>query len=115
MTEGVIDTLNVQWRNILGQPLNATVGRQDILLGDGWLVGDGTPQDGSWTYFLDSARVTYELKEQHTTFEAIGIMQDATGYRLASPHQLYGPVPDRTKRKGRDLQRRQHLAAREFR
>jgi hypothetical protein len=77
MTEGIFDNLNVQWRNILKQPLTATVGRQDIFLGDGWLVGDGTPQDGSWTYFLDSARVTYELKEQHTTLEGIGIIQDA--------------------------------------
>jgi hypothetical protein len=76
-TEGVFDNLNVKWKNILGQPLTATVGRQDIFLGDGWLVGDGTPFDGSWTYFLDSARLAYELKEQHTTIEAIGIIQSA--------------------------------------
>jgi hypothetical protein len=76
-TEGIIDNLNAQWRNILKQPAAITVGRQDIFLGDGWLVGDGTPFDGSWTYFLDSARFTYELKEQRTTVEAIGIIQDA--------------------------------------
>jgi hypothetical protein len=76
-TEGVIDNLNVKWKNILSQPLTATVGRQDIFLGDGWLVGDGTPYDGSWTYYLDSARFTYDLKEQHTTIEVIGIMQEA--------------------------------------
>ncbi len=81
--EGLIDNLNIQWRNVLEQPLNVTVGRQDYLpgtpsgLGDGWLVGDGTPQDGSWTYFLDSARFTYTLKEQHTTIDVIGIIQEA--------------------------------------
>ncbi len=76
MTEGMIDGLNVQCRNILQQPATVTVGRQDIFLGDGWLVGEGTPYDGSWTTYLDAGRLTYEMKEQHTTFEAIGIIQD---------------------------------------
>jgi hypothetical protein len=75
-TEGIVDALNVQWKNILQQPLSITFGRQDLFLGDGWLVCDGTPNDGSWTTYLDAARITYELKEQHTVFEAIGIMQD---------------------------------------
>jgi hypothetical protein len=76
-TEGIVDGLNAQWRNVLQQPLTLTVGRQDILLGDGWLVAEGTPNDGSWTVYLDAARLTYELKNQHTVFEAIGIIQDA--------------------------------------
>jgi hypothetical protein len=75
-TEGVVDNLNVSWKNILKQPLTFTVGRQDIKLGDGWLVGDGTPLDGSWTYFMDSARAIMEFKEAHTAIEAIGIIQD---------------------------------------
>jgi len=76
-TEGVIDNLNAKWKDIGGLPLTATVGRQDIFLGDGWLVGDGTPFDGSWTYFLDSARFAYNLKDQQTVIEAIGIVQSA--------------------------------------
>jgi hypothetical protein len=76
-TEGVVDALSVQWKNILQQPLAITVGRQDLFLGDGWLVGEGTPYDGSWTTYIDSARLSYELKDQHTLFEAIGIIQDA--------------------------------------
>ena len=77
ISELMTDSLNVKWKNALGLPMVVTVGRQDILLGDGWLTGDGTPLDGSWTYFLDAARFTYELKDQHTTIEAIGIMQSA--------------------------------------
>jgi hypothetical protein len=76
-TEGIVDNLNVRWTNILTLPLSTTVGRQDIFLGDGWLTGDGTPYDGSWTYFLDSARLAYDLNDQHTTIETIGIIQDA--------------------------------------
>lgn len=76
-TEGVIDGLNVQWRNIAGLPATLTAGRQDLSLGEGWLILEGTPNDGSATLFLDSARFTYELPEQHTTFDAIGICQFA--------------------------------------
>ncbi|HVM48531.1 MAG TPA: alginate export family protein [Candidatus Acidoferrum sp.] len=73
---GIIDNLNVQWRKAFGLPVTVTVGRQDIFLGDGWLVGDGTPEDGSFTTFLDSARITVNLAEQKTTIDAIGIIQD---------------------------------------
>jgi hypothetical protein len=74
---GIFDAVNVQWKNALSLPMTITVGRQDLFLGDGWLVAEGTPYDGSWTTFIDSARVTYNLKEQHTVIEAIGIIQDA--------------------------------------
>ena len=74
---GIIDNLNVKWKEPLDQQMTVTVGRQDIFLGDGWLVGDGTPEDGSFTTFLDSARATYELKDYHTTIDAIGIVQYA--------------------------------------
>ena len=77
MGEGVFDSVNIKWKNIGGLPLAASLGRQDLFLGDGWLVGDGTPFDGSWTYFLDSARITYDLKDQNTTIDAIGIIQEA--------------------------------------
>ena len=72
---GIIDNLNVQWKKPLDLPATLTVGRQDIFLGDGWLVGDGTPEDGSFTYFLDAARFTYNLEDQQTTIDAIGIVQ----------------------------------------
>ncbi|MBI5387990.1 MAG: alginate export family protein [Verrucomicrobia bacterium] len=79
-TEGIIDILNFKWKQVLGAPLTLTVGRQDILMGDfydWWLVSDGTPLDGSRTFFLDAARVTLDLKEQKTTIDAMGIIQHA--------------------------------------
>jgi hypothetical protein len=74
---GIVDNLNVQWKKPLDLPATFTVGRQDLFLGDGWLMGDGTPGDGSWTYFMDAARFTYNLEEQHTTIDAIGLLQYA--------------------------------------
>jgi hypothetical protein len=77
---GILDTANVKWANILDQPLTITAGRQDLMFGEagnGWLVFDGTPSDGSWTYFLDSARVAYDARELKTRFDAVYIDQNA--------------------------------------
>jgi hypothetical protein len=77
---GIFDNINVKWNNALGQPLTLTAGRQDITIGDfwnWWLVADGTPLDGSWTYFLDSVRATFDAKELKTKFDVIYISQSA--------------------------------------
>ncbi|HUI08280.1 MAG TPA: alginate export family protein [Verrucomicrobiae bacterium] len=77
---GIVDTLNVKWSNIFDQPISLTAGRQDIMLGDyydWWLVVDGTPDDGSWTLFLDSIRATAEAKGIQTKFDLIYIQQNA--------------------------------------
>ena len=52
-----------------------TVGRQDIILGDGWLVLEGTPLDGSTSIYFDAARSTTELKDIQTTLDLIYINQ----------------------------------------
>jgi hypothetical protein len=74
---GIIDTFNAQWKKPLDLPATVTVGRQDIFLGDGFLVGDGTPEDGSFTSFFDSARITVNLENLKTTIDAIGLAQCA--------------------------------------
>jgi hypothetical protein len=77
---GIFDNLNVKWANAFGAPLTITAGRQDIMLGDywnWWLCADGTPGDGSWAFFLDSVRLTYDLKDCKTKLDAIYIYQNA--------------------------------------
>jgi hypothetical protein len=77
---GILDNAYVKWNNIADQPLTLSAGRQDIALGDPddwWLVLDGTPGDGSWTYFLDSIRTSYELKNVQTKIDVIYIYQNA--------------------------------------
>ncbi len=58
-------------------PTTVTIGRQDIQLGDQWLVSDGTPIDGSWTNFFDAIRVTIDAKEVKTKLELIAFSQQA--------------------------------------
>ncbi len=54
-----------------------TVGRQDIILGEGWLVLEGTPLDGSTSIYFDAVRSTTELKSLQTTVDLIYINQYA--------------------------------------
>jgi hypothetical protein len=80
---GIFDNLNVNWTNIADLPLRLKVGRQDVRFGadpfpgDGWLIADGTPNDGSWTFFLDAVRATFDLADAKTKFDVMGILQYA--------------------------------------
>jgi len=81
----LLDSLNVKATNFLGTPLSFTVGRQDIVLGDGWLVSDGTPLDGTRDAFFDAARFTLEFKEVQTLVDAIYIDDHYDGNRWWAP------------------------------
>jgi hypothetical protein len=70
--EILFDRLNITWRNAFNAPLTLVVGRQDISLGNGWLVYDGTPADGSRTVYFDAVRATYDLSDR-TKIDLIGI------------------------------------------
>jgi hypothetical protein len=61
--EAIFDHFNLQFRNAFDLPLTLTVGRQDIILGTGWLVLDGTPADGSRTIFFDAIRAEYQVSD----------------------------------------------------
>ena len=76
----ILDNANVKWNNAFNQPLTITAGRQDIFFGDPlnwWLVADGTPGDGSWTFFLDSIRLSLDAKDIKTKFDLVYIYQNA--------------------------------------
>lgn len=72
--EMIFDWMNIQWKNAFDAPMTLTVGRQDIILGTGWLVLDGSPADGSRTIFFDAVRATIDMTEK-TKLDLIGIVQ----------------------------------------
>ncbi|HOW73902.1 MAG TPA: hypothetical protein PKY77_25135 [Phycisphaerae bacterium] len=75
----LFDNLYVKLTDIGGLPITVTAGRQDIILGEGWLVMDGTPLDGSRTFYFDGIRTTTNLKDIKTTFDAMWFQIDAQG------------------------------------
>ncbi|MEI7836026.1 MAG: alginate export family protein, partial [Planctomycetota bacterium] len=62
--EAIFDEMNIEWRKFMGLPVTLKVGRQDINLGDKWLIYDGTPKDGSRTFFFDAVRATITCDPQ---------------------------------------------------
>lgn len=75
---GLVDNLYAKWTTEAGgTPLVVVAGRQDIQLGDQWLVSDGTPLDGSWTNHFDALRFTVDAKSIKTKFEVIAFNQQA--------------------------------------
>ena len=77
---GIFDVLNLKWTNAFNQPLTITAGRQDLAFGDywnWWLVADGTPGDGSWSFFLDALRLTYDIQDLKTKLDLVYIYQNA--------------------------------------
>ena len=74
----LFDNLYAKWTpDFGGTPVSVTVGRQDFQFGDQWLIGDGTPNDGSWTNFYDAVRVSFEAKSIKTKFDVIVLNQQA--------------------------------------
>lgn len=64
--ELVVDYANVVWRNAFKLPLTLSVGRQDMVLGEGFLIQDGTPLDGSRTFYFNAVRADYTFgKKKH--------------------------------------------------
>ncbi|MCD6365507.1 MAG: alginate export family protein [Planctomycetes bacterium] len=86
VNEAILDKFNAKWSSdALGLPVTVTVGRQDIILGNGWLVLDGTPLDGSRTIFFDAARATIDLEENQTKVDLIFVEQYADSDRWLRP------------------------------
>ena len=71
--EMIFDRMNLTMRNVFDLPLTVVVGRQDIILGNGWLVLDGNPADGSRTIFFDAVRATYDIPDADTKLDMIYI------------------------------------------
>ncbi len=65
--EVVIDNLYVSAKKLGGLPLDLTIGRQDFVnvFGEGFLIMDGTPGDGSRTYYFNAARATVKFNDRY--------------------------------------------------
>lgn len=86
--EGYVDNLYFDVKNI-ADSFSLRLGRQDITLGAGRLVKDGTPGDGSRSTYFDAIRGTFNLMEK-STLDVIGTYNhyrdDAT---IGNGHDVY--------------------------
>ena len=83
--EALFDLLNVKWSKVLGTPLTLTAGRQELKFGDGWLVINGTPLDGTRTLFFDAVRATYDAQAIKTVFDLVTLCNQANSSAWIRP------------------------------
>ena len=82
--EALFDKFNLTWRNAFDLPMTIVAGRQDLKLGSGWLICDGTPLDGGRTGFFDALRFTYNL-DSNTTADFIWVQNHADSAKWLKP------------------------------
>jgi len=67
--EMVVDNLYIKANNIFGLPVDLKIGRQDFLgpdmYGEGFLFSDGTPNDGSRTFYFNAAKAKLRINDNH--------------------------------------------------
>lgn len=63
--EVFVDNLSVKWTIPGCLPFTVTAGRQDINFGEGFVIADGTPLDGSRSYYFNAVRVDADLRPGH--------------------------------------------------
>ncbi len=81
----LIGNLNVQMDEFMESPVSLKIGRQDFLgqYGEHFLIADGTPVDGSRTYYFDAAKASIALTENET-LDLIYLRNDKYDKKLLS-------------------------------
>lgn len=70
--EIVFDNLYLDIRHLAGDRLDLRVGRQDMAYGNGRIILDGTPKDGSRTLYFNAIKATWK-DIPNTTVDFLGI------------------------------------------
>ncbi len=92
LDEVAFETANVVIRNIGLRGLSLRVGRQDLMKGDGLVLFEATPWDGSRTLYTNAADLSYTFRK--STIEAIGILNPRTDRFLPRIHDQKKPLID---------------------
>lgn len=69
LNEVFFDNLYFKWKGVGGSPLTLTLGRQNIMLGEGFVIMDGHPLDGSRSIYFNAVRADYRF-DPNTTLNA---------------------------------------------
>ncbi|MFZ5996481.1 MAG: alginate export family protein [Nitrospirota bacterium] len=90
--ELIIDNLYLDAKNVFGLPVDVRIGRQDFLgpnsYGEGFLILDGTPGDGSRSFYFNAAKLTWRITPKNS-IDFVYINNAATDTYLPSLHPAY--------------------------
>ncbi len=87
INEYVFDNLYVDVKNVFDAPFNLRIGRQNLVYGEGFLMIDGTPLDGSRTIYFNAVKGTLDL--DNSDWDIFFIRQDPKDRRLPVINDLH--------------------------
>ncbi|MDH4157358.1 MAG: alginate export family protein [candidate division Zixibacteria bacterium] len=100
LDEAFVDLLYAKWNIDSGFRGTLTLGRQNIILGEGFLVMDGGPLDGSRSIYFNAARFDWKLDKakslslfymyQEETDEWLPILHDQDKPMVDQPEEGFG-------------------------
>lgn len=64
--EVFVDLLYAKWDSVANLPLALSIGRQNLSFGEGFIVIDGTPLDGSRSIYFNAARADWAIAPGHS-------------------------------------------------
>ncbi|MBZ0256032.1 alginate export family protein, partial [bacterium] len=86
--DAMIDNAWVLTKDIFGTGIDAKVGRQDLIYGDGFVLLDGTPYDGSQTISFDAVKVT--INHDWGSSDLIYAKLAENDFQASDDEDLYG-------------------------
>jgi hypothetical protein len=91
--EVFVDNLYLKWTIPGRLPLAITVGRQDMNFGEGFVIADGTPLDGSRSYYFNAVRIDADVSKNHR-LTVFGQIQETTDRYLPVIHEVPRPLAE---------------------
>lgn len=82
--EVILDNLYVDVRDLLWDRVDLRIGRQELFYGAGRMIFEGTPMDGSRTFFFDAARAVVKITEQNT-IDVVGFYNSPSTFGAGDP------------------------------
>jgi len=84
----IIDNSYIEAKNFLGTPVTLKIGRQDMSYGEGFLILEGTPADGSRTIYFDAIKLSGGFGD--TSADLFTAKIDEGAYNNQDDEDLYG-------------------------
>ena len=85
-----VENAFLQLTEVGGFPLTLTMGRQNLIYGEGWLVLEGTPQDGSTTIGFDAVKLSYAMADAGRNIDLFGAKMAEGVVGTADDTDFYG-------------------------
>ena len=83
--ELILDNLYLDVRDLLWDRVDLRIGRQDLMYGSGRMIFEGTPMDGSRTFFFDAAKAIVTITENNT-LDVAGFYNSPFTFGAGDPH-----------------------------